>query len=185
MRRSAYSRAARLLVLAIPVVVAAGACTDDGEPAATLTDEAIPPPVGEADAGLVDMEFPLADGGTSTVRDLLDEGPVVLNFWASWCAPCVQEMPEFEEVHQELGDAVTFVGINVDDRPEDAADMIERTGITYLVGLDDDGSYAQAAGALSLPTTLIVDTDGTIAETELGQVSGDELRTLLAGVLPG
>jgi len=171
-----------VVALAWAVVAVAG-CTDGGDDVARLTDQPEAPPIEEPEAGLVDRPFDTDAGASLTVADLLESGPVVVNFWASWCAPCIQEMPEFEEVHLAYTDRVTFVGINVNDRPEDAADMIERTGITYLVGLDPDGAYAEAAGALSMPTTLVFATDGTVAETTLGAMSGEELRAVLDEVL--
>jgi hypothetical protein len=61
--------------------------------------------------------------------------------------------------------------------------MVERTGITYLVARDGDGSYAQTAGAVNLPTTIVIASDGTIAETKLGAMTGDELRDVLDEVL--
>jgi thiol-disulfide isomerase/thioredoxin len=164
-------RSARALGLLAPAILAVVGCSGGGDEGAATAD------------GFVDVRFATTDGADRSVADLLDEGPVVLNFWASWCAPCINEMPEFEEVHQELGDRVTFVGVNVNDRPEDADAMVERTGITYLVARDGDGSYAQSAGAVNLPTTIVIAPDGTIAETKLGAMTGDELRDVLDDVL--
>lgn len=172
-----------LAAAVVAVVAVVAGCTDGGADVAELTERPEAPPLEEPEAGLVGRPFDTDAGATLTVADLLESGPVVVNFWASWCAPCIQEMPEFEEVHLAYAGRVTFVGINVNDRPEDAADMIERTGITYLVGMDPDGSYAEAAGALSMPTTLVFATDGSIVETTLGAMSGEELRAVLDEVL--
>lgn len=163
-------RSVRALGLLVPMILAVAGCSGGDDEDASAD-------------GFVDVVLETTDGTDRSVADLLEEGPVVLNFWASWCAPCVNEMPEFEEVHRELGDRVTFVGVNVNDRPDDADAMVERTGITYLVARDGDGSYAQSAGAVNLPTTIVIAADGTIAETRLGAMTGDELRDVLDEVL--
>jgi cytochrome c biogenesis protein CcmG, thiol:disulfide interchange protein DsbE len=176
--RHPHRRHAALVAL---LALFGAACSGDGpsgDPLAGATDVTI----GEPAADLLDRPLDLVDAEDTTLAALVADGPVVVNYWASWCAPCIQEMPEFEEVHQEVGDRVTFVGINVNDRPEDAARMIERTGITYLVARDD-GTLARAGGALNMPTTLVLDRNGAIAVNRLGTMSGDDLRAAIEQVL--
>ena len=106
--------------------------------------------------------------------------PTVVNFFASTCVPCITEMPAFEQVHQDLGDAVAFLGLAVTDRPEDALDLIEQTGISYATAQDKDGSVMNALGGSFLPTTVLLAADGTIVATHTGQLTAAELRTLIA-----
>ena len=116
-----------------------------------------------------DAEFALVDGGTASIGDFAGQ-PVVVNFWASWCAPCIREMPTFEDVHQELGDEVVFVGLNVNDRERDALRLIDETGVTYLMGVDPAGDLPEAFGGIGMPTTAFVTADGMIAHVHTGEL---------------
>ncbi len=130
----------------------------------------------------LDIEFTFVDGvdGTSgTLRDLTGDTPLVVNFFGSWCPPCVAEMPDFEAVSQALGDQVRFVGIAVNDRPADAARIVEQTGVSYTWARDNSGDISGAAGVFSMPSTMFLDADGEIVEFKAGPVDADELRDLI------
>ncbi len=110
--------------------------------------------------------------------------PTVVNFFASTCVPCITEMPIFEQVHQELGDSVTFLGLAVaQDRPEDAQELVTQTGVSYRTGQDRDGSVITALGGSFLPTTVLLDSDGTIVDVHTGELTAAELRALIADKL--
>jgi thiol-disulfide isomerase/thioredoxin len=113
----------------------------------------------------------------------LQGGPVVVNFFASTCAPCVTEMPAFEEVHRELGDEVTFLGLAVQDRRDAALDLVERTGVTYRTAQDRDGAVFTALEGILLPTTVLLDADGAVVDRHAGALDADELRAWLADEL--
>src|SRR3546814_6055154 len=85
--------------------------------------------------------------------------PLLVNFFASTCVPCVTEMPAFEEVYQEVGEEVAFLGLAVADRTDDARDLVERTGVTYPTALDQQGEVHDALGGTMLPTTVLLDAD--------------------------
>jgi thiol-disulfide isomerase/thioredoxin len=108
--------------------------------------------------------------------------PTVVNFFASYCTPCITEMPAFEEVYQELRDSgeVAFLGLAVADRADDALARIEQTGVTYPTAADTDSSVIGALEGTVLPTTVLLDADGNVVSTHSGELSADELRTLLA-----
>lgn len=105
--------------------------------------------------------------------------PLVLNFWASWCPFCIQEMPGFEQVHRELGEAVAFLGVDLQDDPALAKDLAERTGVTYTLAEDPDGSLFAAVEGLGMPTTLLVSADGRIVQKITGPLKADQLRRLI------
>ncbi len=109
--------------------------------------------------------------------------PVVVNFWASTCAPCLQEMPAFEEVHLELGDRVRFVGVAVSDNDSSAHAMIRKTGVTYDIVTDRSGSSLLAVGSSSLPTTVVIDRNGIVVAAHTRAWSADELRAAVAPTL--
>ena len=143
-----------------------------------------PPPadrvaLDERSRAYLDVSLPtFTAGDTFSLADVTGR-PAVVNFFASWCAPCVAEMPAFEEVKAEVGDAVTFVGIDVEDTIEDGDALIERTGITWRVARDPEGELVRAVGGLGMPTTVLLDADGDIVERRTGAMDGDELARLL------
>jgi cytochrome c biogenesis protein CcmG, thiol:disulfide interchange protein DsbE len=101
--------------------------------------------------------------------------PVIVNFFASWCTPCVAEMPDFESVHQQFGDKVAFVGLNVDDRKQDAADLVARTKVSYDVGRDAGTKIFQKLGGRDMPTTVFLRADGTMADAHNGAIRRHDL----------
>ena len=105
--------------------------------------------------------------------------PVLVNFFASTCIPCITEMPDLEEVHQELGDQITFLGLALQDRPDDALALVDQTGVTYRVAQDKDASVIQALGGTSLPTTVLIDADGRIKARHSGQIDAARLRAFI------
>lgn len=102
--------------------------------------------------------------------------PVVVNFFSSTCPPCLKEMPDFEAVHQEMGDKVAFVGLNVMDTPAKGAELKERTGITYDVYRDPRGNLLAQFGGVAMPTTAFIDADGNLVITQSKVFSAKELR---------
>lgn len=106
--------------------------------------------------------------------------PLVMNFWASWCAPCIREMPEFQRLADELGEQVTVLGINAQDSAEKARAFAADLGIGFDLARDPDGDYFKAVGGIGWPTTLLVDGDGFIRYRHTGPLDADQLRDLLA-----
>lgn len=121
--------------------------------------------------------------GERVALSTLQGTPVLVNFFASTCVPCVTEMPALEEVHKELGHKVTFLGLAMQDRPEDAQALVARTGITYRTAQDKDASVITALGGTVLPTTVLLDADGEIVASHSGKLDADDIRRLLADKL--
>ena len=100
---------------------------------------------------------------------------VMLNFWASWCGPCRQEMPELEALYkryQPLG--FTILGINVDDHRKNADKMLKQIPVSFPVLYDSKHSVSNLYKVAAMPTTILVDRNGVIRQVHLGYQPGFE-----------
>ncbi len=126
--------------------------------------------------------FTMTDLEGNTVElDSLKGKPIVLNFWASWCGYCVQEMPDFDTVYQELGDEVTFVMLNVTDGVRETREKGEKhyaeKGYSFPVYFDDQGTQGtNTYGVSGFPTTYFIDRNGNLAAYAGGMIDEEALR---------
>jgi thiol-disulfide isomerase/thioredoxin len=149
-----YGRSRALRVgLALVAVVAIGASI-----AAALTTPAGTPGVVSWNLPLPRFSLPSLIPGSPRVSSVgVSKGSaVVLNFWGSWCPPCQAEMPALQAAHRELGEKVTFVGIDVQDTRRAAIGLVRRVGITYPSGFDADGSVEEAFDTNGTPATYFI-----------------------------
>lgn len=126
------------------------------------------------------------DGGEDQLALVAGLGtPVVVNFWASTCIPCLAEMPMLEDMHQELSEDVVFLGINVADRAEDGIAMAESTGVTYANARDPRSEIFSTFNGIALPRTVLIDGGGVVVGTHTGELTEKQFRDFLAehGVL--
>jgi cytochrome c biogenesis protein CcmG/thiol:disulfide interchange protein DsbE len=101
--------------------------------------------------------------------------PIVINFWATWCGPCKQEIPFFEKTWKEYKDkGVVFIGIDVMDDKENAVEFIETLGISYTNLYDPSGKTSNAYGVVALPATFFIDKNGNIAVKHYGSFLGSD-----------
>jgi cytochrome c biogenesis protein CcmG/thiol:disulfide interchange protein DsbE len=105
--------------------------------------------------------------------------PLVINFWASWCLPCREEMKAFEAAHRRLGDRVVFLGIDRQDDHDEAVRLLRETGVTYPSLADPDASLDRRFGLRGMPTTVFVSEDGALLDRVTGPLSSDRLQGLL------
>jgi hypothetical protein len=92
-------------------------------------------------------------------------------------------MPDLEAVHREYADRVEFVGLSVDPHPADGWDLVDRTGVTYDVGHDEDSTVFRALGGVGMPTTVLIDADGAVVDSRTGAASVDDLRGMVDDLL--
>lgn len=119
----------------------------------------------------------LTSGETERLSDI--EGPAVVNLWATWCAPCRAEIPDFEEVHLARGDEIRFVGINVGEDPAVAAEFIDEVGATYDQYADLGGDVSTALRATAMPMTVVIDADGIVTTRHLGPLDAESLEAAI------
>ena len=135
---------------------------------------------GELPASPADVTLSPLDGGPDRkLGELLGSKPVVLNFYASWCGQCVTEMPAFEQVHQDVGDRVAFIGIAYQDSDDAARATVERTGVTYPTFGDSGQDAMSYFGGISMPTSVFIDADGTVVDVHSRALDEDALRSAL------
>ncbi len=123
----------------------------------------------------VDFALPNFEGETVRLSDFRGQG-VVVNYWASWCLPCLAEMPRFEEVYQRHRDKVAFLGVNLADDRSSALAVVAKTGITYPLAIDADGVTFNAFGGYTMPTTVFISPDGEVLELFGGGLTAEELE---------
>lgn len=114
----------------------------------------------QAETGSLAPEFdlPTLEGDSTLSSDELKGKPVVLNFWASWCAPCREEAPLLERTWREYRkDGVVFVGVNIRDSLTDARRFVKEFDITYPVVRDESQKLADDLGVFGLPETFFLD----------------------------
>lgn len=123
------------------------------------------------------------------VQDLVSlRGRVALvNFWATWCPPCVEEMPSLERLHRALGtEGLAVVGISVDEDENAVRDFVARHGLTFPILRDPGGRVAAAYSATGYPETFVIGPDGRLLRTFVGPAQWDTPEALgyFGGLLP-
>ena len=185
-RRSSGLRWA--LVLAVVVLgVMTWVTLSGGSSDPDRLDNSILPPGGGNAADTVgrrlpDLELATLEGGTVNLTSW-QGSPLVVNFWASWCPPCLKEMPEFEQVASQREGEVTFVGLNVRENADTARALADQTGVTYDLALDTDGAASRAFGVVNMPTTVFVAADGTITSVHTGALDAASLNARIDSLL--
>jgi thiol-disulfide isomerase/thioredoxin len=177
-----------LAVLALTAAVAGcGSDEPDAAPRASAQPVEVPfaacpeqPDDDAAGSGLPPLAFDCLGGGS------LDLGraqgvPAVVNLWGSWCPPCREELPLFQEFAESAGDRVRVLGVISRDGEPQAASFASDAGVGFPSAFDGEGELMAQLGLNALPYTAFVAADGTLAHAELGPVeSVDELRGLVA-----
>ena len=128
------------------------------------------------------------DGKRVYVDSLLTRGPVVLNFWATWCKPCMIEMPHLEKLYEKLSPkGVQFAAISVDSRSRKkyVEQFIANRSMKVPVYRDPEGTIAHKFKVIGIPTTVLLDQDGEISYSTRGYRPGDEviLRKKIEGLI--
>lgn len=127
------------------------------------------------------------DGERVSLQDF--RGKVVfLNFWASWCTPCREEMPAMEELYQAFKDkGFVIVAVNVKESQKKAKTFVKELKVTYPILLDPKGDVSVLYGAWALPLTYLIDRKGIVVGRAFGprEWAGPEAKKLIAQLLKG
>ena len=132
-------------------------------------------------------DFTLRSVGGANLRLQEQRGQVVmLNFWATWCGPCRQEMPHLSRLYDRYrASGFVLLGVNIDDDPRAAADLAARLGVHFPVLLDTDKRVSRVYDMSAMPATLLIDRDGRVRQIYRGYRDGvertyeEQVRSLL------
>jgi len=114
-----------------------------------------------------DFDFELLNDETVKLSDY--QGKVILlNFWATWCGPCVSEMPDIQKISDTYPDEVVVLAINCSESRDTVNSFIEKNGYTFYVGLDENQEIAKKYPTDGIPYSVIIDGDGIITSIHLG-----------------
>jgi len=131
----------------------------------------------QRDIMLPDLSVRLLDGKQVRLSALLEEGPLLVSFWATWCAPCKKEMIFLEEFHQKYNENSFRILAISTDSPKSMSKVksyIRAKKYTFLVGIDPNQEIAKKMNALLMPTTLILNKDRKVSWYHQGFIPGDE-----------
>ncbi len=198
-------KASKLIGIAAVAVFALAACTAPGQPSAdtseqgssavTTSEAASPAETSSSSSSEVDLplDFQIAvyqgedvlGGQEVDFSGVVAQGkPVVLNFWAGLCPPCRLEMPDLQEVHEEFGDQIVLVGVDVGTftglgNEEEGRALLQEVGVTYPTGTTDNGDVLRAYQVIGMPTTVFITPDGEIVERWTGLLTKDKMEELV------
>ena len=134
--------------------------------------------------------FPMEDsqGNTVQLSDFLGDKPVFLNFWASTCSPCKQEMPDIQALYEQYGEQIHFVLVNVGsamkDTREKAESYLTEQGFTFPVYYDVDYQAITTYGINSFPFSIFIDAQGNLVTYGQGMLSAELLQKGLNLIAP-
>ena len=160
--RRPVHRACALRIAACAVLaVVAGASADDAVPATTATTA---------------PDFALRAMSGPNLRLKEQRGRVVMvNFWATWCAPCRQEMPHLSRLYEKYrGAGFMLFGVNVDEDKDKAAEVVAKLGVTFPILLDTEKTVSKLYDVSTMPSTMIIDRDGKVRYVHRGYLAGYE-----------
>ena len=130
-------------------------------------------------AGAADVQAPAftlqsLDGRTVTLGQYKGD-VVMINFWASWCGPCRQEMPLLDDIYKQYKDmGFVLLGVNVEPDASGANGWLKKTPVSYPILTDPKSSVSQLYQVQAMPTTVIIDRQGVVRYVHNGYLPGDE-----------
>ncbi len=108
---------------------------------------------------------------------------IVVDFWASWCSPCIKEIPHFIELQEKYKDNVLFIGLNVGENEIQIREFVKTMGINYVIGYSNSDIEKYFGGITGLPTTFIIGKDGKIKIKAIGYRSKEWFENQIVSAL--
>jgi peroxiredoxin len=142
-----------------------------------------------ADKKAPEFTLPNLDGDDVVLSELLEDGPVIVDFWATWCKPCIKAFPDLQEIfdsYRNCGLKVLAISIDGPKSMSRVGSLIKSKGNTFEVLLDPGQKVARKFHVTSVPRTVLIDTDGNVAYAVTGYrpKNHEELEAAVAKLLP-
>jgi len=182
MRRRVYF----LLIVVLGLLLAACGAGETAAPAqgsiahviavdSKLLDAGSGPGMPNAGEVAPDFEYTLSDGTTHKLSDLHGK-KVLINFWATWCMPCTQEMPDIQKSLQFYGDTVAVLGVDKLEQADVIGPFADAHKLSFPLIANPKGDISDRYGAKNIPTSYFVNSDGTIGFRQIGLMPYDFIR---------
>lgn len=182
---------ARQLALLLALAALLAACARPDAPASLSQATPVPGSVIATESRLLDegrgrpavgepapdFSYTLEDGSAVRLSDLRGT-PVILNFWATWCIPCVEEMPALQRALDESGGRIAVLAVNRNETREAIARFTGRVSVRFPLITNISGDISERYGVTNLPITYFISSDGTIAARQLGALTPARLAEL-------
>lgn len=131
------------------------------------------------DAPAPDFELAALNGESIRLEELRGQ-PVLINFWATWCAPCQLEMPAFQDRYEQHAGALRVLAVNFDEPRADVQAFADDLGLTFDVLPDPGGEVQRLYQVRGYPTTVLVDADGVVRVLHIGLMTENQLDQYLS-----
>ncbi len=132
-----------------------------------------------------DFQLATPEGGSMSLSDFRGQA-VMINFWATWCAPCKVEMPLFVNAYQQNPEKLVVLAVNVEESAQQVQPYVQQNGLVFPVVLDQEGQVSLLYRVRALPTTYFVDADGMLVQKHRGAIlNRPQLQPFLDRILPG
>jgi len=133
----------------------------------------------------LDFTLPTLDGGSVTLADLRGQ-PVVVNFWASWCQPCRQEMTELTRIYAaHKADGLVVLGVNLasQDTLSEVREFVQQVGVSFPVLLDESNTAESRYHLRGIPGSIFVDRSGLVRRVQIGVMGGQQVDAFVGEIL--
>ena len=119
----------------------------------------------EIENKLPEMSLKMLNGKSTNISSFLEDGPILINFWATWCAPCVKEMPSFETLYRRFrSQGLTVLAVSLDkDRSAKVQEFVDKYKLSFPVLLDTEGVAEKLYPSFTIPFTYVIDKQGRVA----------------------
>ncbi len=171
-----------LMLIAVPALLSSLSATPRPALQSGLQSNGMP----KEGAPIPDFVLPTLNGAKVRLSDLRGS-PVLINFWATWCGPCKQEMPLLvEQYNWNKGRGLRVLAIDTlaNDNVDDMRAFAKQFNMNFDVLVDETDAVAGGWQVVGLPTTFFVKSDGTVAKVQVGQLTSDQLKEYLRLILP-
>lgn len=128
------------------------------------------------------FEVELLSGEKVKLSDYFGK-PIFLNFWATWCGPCIREMPDIQKIKDEYGDKVIILAVNAGELKDDVKKFIDKTQYTFNIGIDEKGDVLDLYDSMYIPLSLFIDEKGVIKERRTGTLPEEDMRSLVESLI--